>query len=90
MEDLNTSRKRGAQLGDPQMTPKKRPQNIPKVNYQNINPKFRNFWETEIFQKYLIIKPKEETNDLIGISPFKLGRELGIHGTIQNIKKQNY
>ena len=68
---------------------KKDHQILPKVyNYQLITPKFGNFWETEIFQKYLIIKPKEETNDLIGISPFKLGRELGIHGTIQNIKKQ--
>ena len=84
MENLeeNTSRKRMLNEGDHQTALKKKPPD------KTINPIFEKFWETEIFQRYLTIKTKEETDDLTGISPFKLGKVLGIHGKIQNIKKQ--
>ena len=71
------------------VTPKrqrKKTPGTPKVNHQPISPKFGNFGETYIFKKYLIIKPKKDTNDLIGISPFRLNKELRKFVTIQSIK----
>ena len=72
------------------MGPKKKPPDIPKVNHQPINYKFGNFCETDTFQRYLVIKPKEDTNDLISISLFSLNKELGKFGIIQSKKKQNH
>ena len=56
---------------------RKKPPDIQnKINHQPMTSKLENFWEKLIFQRHLVIKPTEDTNDLIYISTSRLNTEL--------------
>ena len=59
-----------------------------KIKHQTMTSKFENFWEKDIFQRHLVTKPTEYTNDLININPFRLNTELKKIGEIQNKKNK--